>query len=363
MNLDLKNKYMRMAINLAKKGINKTGLNPIVGAVLVKNKKVIGKGFHSNFGGDHAEIVAIKDAENKKHNIKNSILFVTLEPCCHTNKKTPPCVDTIIKKGIKEVYFLEYDINPKVNGKGIKKLHSNKVKVSHLKIKNSLQLINRGFEKINLQNRPFITLKICSSLDGRIYSLNSRSKNIGDKIQRTHSNKIRKNYDSILIGVNTIINDNPKLNFRGVSHKKVVQPTPIILDSNLRSPIESKIFQFKDYKPIIFCKSSVSKKKSLAFEAIGVKLVKLETIKPKIVIKKIMQLNFQRILIEGGSKVFSSFLKENLWDEMMIYYSKIFIGKESLGISDSINSGYELKNEKIDRIEKIGNSVLVKILQ
>ena len=335
MNLDLKNKYMRMAINLAKKGINKTGLNPIVGAVLVKNKKVIGKGFHSNFGGDHAEIVAIKDAENKKHNIKNSILFVTLEPCCHTNKKTPPCVDTIIKKGIKEVYFLEYDINPKVNGKGIKKLHSNKVKVSHLKIKNSLQLINRGFEKINLQNRPFITLKICSSLDGRIYSLNSRSKNIGD----------------------------PKLNFRGVSHKKVVQPTPIILDSNLRSPIESKIFQFKDYKPIIFCKSSVSKKKSLAFEAIGVKLVKLETIKPKIVIKKIMQLNFQRILIEGGSKVFSSFLKENLWDEMMIYYSKIFIGKESLGISDSINSSYELKNEKIDRIEKIGNSVLVKILQ
>ena len=111
---------MTQAFDLAKEGLNKTGLNPLVGALIVKNGKIIGKGFHNEFGGDHAEIVAIKDAEKKKYNVKNSSLFVTLEPCCHKNKKTPPCTDMIINKGFKKVYFGSYDPNPLVNKRGLK---------------------------------------------------------------------------------------------------------------------------------------------------------------------------------------------------------------------------------------------------
>ncbi len=186
-----------MAISLAKKGINKTGSNPIVGAIIVKNNRVIGKGFHSDFGGDHAEIVAIKDAESKGYSVKGSTLFVTLEPCCHTNKKTPPCVNAIISKGIKQVYFLEYDINPKVNGNGVKKLESNKIKVSQINLKNNLKEINRGFESIKINNRPFVTLKICTSLDSKIYTNQISNNSIGDEIQRKHANNIIKNYDAI----------------------------------------------------------------------------------------------------------------------------------------------------------------------
>ena len=360
MDLNQKKKYMKMAINLAKKGINKTGSNPIVGAVIVKNKKIIGKGFHSDFGGDHAEIVAIKDAETRRNSVKGSTLFVTLEPCCHTNKKTPPCVNTIISKGIEQVYFLEYDINPKVNGNGIKKLKSNKIKVSQIGLKNKLKEINRGFESIKINKRPFVTLKICSSLDSKIYSDQISNNSIGDKTQRGHANNLRQNYDAILVGVNTIIKDNPKLNYRG-KNNKVKQPTPIIMDSNLKTPLESRVLKNKLQKPIIFCKFSVSDKKIKTYESNKIIVIKLKKISPKSILKELLKLNFQRVLVEGGGSVFTSFLKENVWDEMLIYYSKIFIGKSGLGLSDTMDELNKIKGKKIDKIDIVGNSILVRI--
>ena len=360
MDLNQKKKYMKMAISLAKKGINKTGSNPIVGAIIVKNNRVIGKGFHSDFGGDHAEIVAIKDAESKGNSVKGSTLFVTLEPCCHTNKKTPPCVNAIINKGIKQVYFLEYDINPKVNGNGVKKLESNKIKVSQINLKNNLKEINRGFESIKINNRPFVTLKICTSLDSKIYTNQISNNSIGDEKQRKHANDIRKNYDAILVGINTIIKDNPKLNYRG-KNIMVKQPTPIIMDSNLRIPIESNVLKNKSQKPIIFCATSASEKKIKILESNKIMVIKLKKISPKNILKHLLRLNFQRLLVEGGGSVFSSFLKENLWDEMLIYYSKIFIGKSGLGLSDTMDELNKIKEKKIDKINKIGNSILVRI--
>tara|TARA_B000000441_G_C21718555_1_gene337519 strand:+ start:88 stop:519 length:432 start_codon:yes stop_codon:yes gene_type:complete len=141
----------------------------------------------------------------------------------------------------------------------------------------------------------------------------------------------------------------------------VKQPTPIIMDSNLRIPIESNVLKNKSQKPIIFCATSAPEKKIKILESNKIIVIKLKKISPKNILKHLLRLNFQRLLVEGGGSVFSSFLKENLWDEMLIYYSKIFIGKSGLGLCDTMDELNKIKEKKIDKINKIGNSILVRI--
>ena len=363
MNQKQKEIYMKKAIRIAHKGINNTGLNPIVGAVLVKNNKVIGQGYHEKITGNHAEVNAILNAESKGEKISGATLFVTLEPCCHKSKKTPPCVDYIIQKGIKKVIFLEYDVNPKVNGKGVKILEKNKLKVEQIFIKNSLDEINRGFKKSITDKIPFISLKLCVSFDGKIFSNKLKNNLIGDFIQKKHSNELRKNYDSILVGVNTIIKDNPELTYRGKINKYNIQPIPIVLDSKLRTPKNSKILSNPEIKPIFIVKTSVSKKKEEDFKKLGVKIIKLPNLSPNAILKALNKLELQRLLIEGGAKVFSSFLESNLWDEIILYYSNIFIGNEGVNMTSKFKKIIKLKEENLNRFKKVGNNYMIILKQ
>ena len=202
---------MRYAFSLAKKGRKSTGINPMVGAIIVKNKKIIGKGFHEKFGGPHAEVNAIIDAEKKGHDLTGSTLITTLEPCSHKSKKTPPCTNIIIDRGIKKVFYGSLDLNPKVNGKGIAKLKKNNIETIYINYEKQNNELNRGYFKIIRNNQPYVTLKICMSLDGMIFNNTLKSNQIGDSAQLKHSNNLRLLYDSILVGINTVIKDNPSL--------------------------------------------------------------------------------------------------------------------------------------------------------
>jgi diaminohydroxyphosphoribosylaminopyrimidine deaminase/5-amino-6-(5-phosphoribosylamino)uracil reductase len=183
------NSFMKKAFALAKKGRGSTGLNPMVGAVLIKDNKVIGKGFHKEFGGPHAEVVAIADAESRGNDVTSSTLVTSLEPCCHKGKKTPPCTDLIIEKKIKKVIYGSIDQNPKVKGRGIADLRRHRIETVFLDYEKENRLLNRGFLKVVAKNRPFVTLKICMTLDGMIFNKVSGSPNIGDEELLTHSNK------------------------------------------------------------------------------------------------------------------------------------------------------------------------------
>ena len=347
--------YMDRAFSLAKKGQNATGSNPMVGAVLVRNNKIIGEGYHESFGGPHAEVNAITNAESKGRKVSGSTLYVTLEPCSHKDKKTPPCTDLLIKKKIKQVIFGSLDPNPKVNGNSIQILKKNKIRTKYLDNELKNFKINRGFKKLITSKIPFVTLKICMSLDGMIFDLNSKNNSIGDSDQLRHSNALRKDFESILIGVGTVLVDDPKLTYRG--KQVITQPRPIILDSNLRTPIDSNIVKLRN-KPLILTKKEPKNRKFKLLDSSGCNLVSMKELTPKRVLRQSGKANIKKVLIEGGGKVFTSFLSSNLWDELVIYYSPKFLGNSGMLLTEQLNKNYLIKDRKCTT-KKIGESIML----
>ena len=348
---------MRYAFSLAKKGRKSTGINPMVGAIIVKNKKIIGKGFHEKFGGPHAEVNAIIDAEKKGHDLTGSTLITTLEPCSHKSKKTPPCTNIIIDRGIKKVFYGSLDLNPKVNGKGIAKLKKNNIETIYINYEKQNNELNRGYFKIIRNNQPYVTLKICMSLDGMIFNNTLKSNQIGDSAQLKHSNNLRLLYDSILVGINTVIKDNPSLTYRGNKLKNISQPRPVILDSDLRIPLKCNIIKLNN-KPIIFTKINKDSIKAKKLSSLGCSIETVKNLSPKTILSRLVKNNLQSTLVEGGGKVFTTFLKSNMFDEVILYYSPTFIGNSGLNICNSLEKKYNLKM-KLESARKIGDTIMV----
>ncbi|MFH0917968.1 MAG: bifunctional diaminohydroxyphosphoribosylaminopyrimidine deaminase/5-amino-6-(5-phosphoribosylamino)uracil reductase RibD, partial [Candidatus Omnitrophota bacterium] len=226
--------YMGLALKLALKAKGKTSPNPLVGALVVKAGKIIGRGFHAKAGFAHAEIVALDEAAKMA---KGATLYVTLEPCAHTGR-TPPCINRIIGSGIKEVVVGMIDPNPLNNGKGIALLKQSNIKVRVGALGEQLKEINESFIKYITLRIPFITVKVAESLDGRIATRTGDSKWITSDKSRAFAHRIRKDYDAIMVGVNTVLRDNPSLN-AWFSQKKLIK---IIVDSNLSISENSNIF-------------------------------------------------------------------------------------------------------------------------
>ncbi len=355
-----KTDFMKTALRLAKKGLNRTGSNPMVGAVIVKNNKIIGKGFHEKFGGSHAEVNAINNAEERGSSVANSTMFVTFEPCCHFKKKTPPCAQLIAKKGIKKVVISMKDPNPKVNGRGIKFLKKNQIETEVGTYEVESKELNKGFASLIKKKRPFVTLKICTSMDGKIYDIGGNNDNIGDRLQRKHANELRKEFDSVLVGVNTIIRDNPQLNYRGNRKNSIQQPRPIVLDSYLRTPLTSKIV-IRGNRPIIFTKISPTSKKFKALVKAGCEIVTLDVLDPKKILKKLPSLGIQRVLIEGGGKIFSNFLESKLWDELIIYYSPKFLGEAGLSLTHNLRTKFLINQNSEIKVKRVGRCLMLRI--
>ncbi len=329
--------YFRLAISLAEKGRGYTLSNPLVGCVIVKDKKIIATGYHKKYGGDHAEIEAIKKVKDKNL-LENASLFVTIEPCCHYGK-TPPCTTAIIENRIKQVYVGIYDPNPLVYKKGVALLKKKGIKVEVGFLEEEIRKQNEVYFKYIREKKPFVFVKAATTLDGKIATLNYESKWITDEILRKEGNRLRCYCDAILCGITTILKDNPFLTCRVFKNKKMKK---IILDPHLK--ISEKANVFKEDNVIIFYHKE-NKEKIRILKDKGAELIRLDLkgnfFDWKEILKELYKRNIAALLIEGGAKTISSALKAKIVDKIYLFYAPKIMGK---GISFSDGLSYNLKN-------------------
>ena len=347
--------YMGLALKLALKAKGKTSPNPLVGALLVKSGRIIGSGFHAKAGMSHAEVIALDHAGKKA---RGATLYVTLEPCAHTGR-TPPCVNRIIESRVKEVVIGMIDPNPLNNGRGVALLKQNNIKVRVGVLSEQLKKINESFIKYITTRIPFITVKVGQSLDGRIATRSGDSKWITSDKSRAYAHKIRKDYDAIMVGVNTVLRDNPSLNV-WFSQKKLIK---IIVDSNLSVPENSNIFSGDAQVIIITLPSRPGqetenrKKLSAKAKILEVK-EKAGQINLRDALKKLAGLQISNIIVEGGGTLIGSLFDEKLVDKILFFISpKIIGGKDAVssvmgnGIK-RIDQAIKLRDLKIRRFDE-----------
>ncbi len=319
--------YMELAIKQALKAKGKTSPNPLVGALVVKDGRIIGKGYHEKAGLPHAEIIALEEAGK---NAKGGTVYVTLEPCTHFGR-TPPCVDRIVQAGIKHVVIGMIDPNPVNNGKGVDILRTQGVTVEVGYCEDKLRSMNEAFIKYMTKRLPMVTVKAAQSLDGRIATRTGESKWITSDLSRSYSHRMRQYYDGIMVGVNTVLRDNPKLNAWFTDR----HPVKIIVDSELSTPQQANIFSGPSQ--VIVATVAVAPgqqtenrvelaKKARVLEVKG----RAGQINLKDMLKKLAQLEITSILVEGGGTLIGSLFDEKLVDKVMFFISpKIIGGKEA----------------------------------
>jgi len=347
--------FMNLAMQLALKGKGKTSPNPMVGALVVKNARIVGRGYHEKAGASHAEIIALDEAGKYA---KGATLYVTLEPCVHFGR-TPPCVDRIIKSGIKEVIVGMIDPNPVNNGRGINILKQHKIKVKVGFLEESLRKMNEVFIKYISKRMPFVTVKVAQSLDGKIATSRGDSKWITSDKSRAYAHRIRCNFDAIMVGVNTVLRDNPKLD-AWFSRK---QPIKIVVDSQLSTSQDANIFSAKSQVIIVTLPARAGQETENR-EILSRKAKILEVkekagqINLKDMMKKLARLEITNILVEGGGTLIGALFDEGLADKILFFISpKIIGGKEAIssvmgrGIS-RIDNAIRLKNIKLRRFQE-----------
>ena len=322
---------MQRALELANKAKGRTSPNPMVGAVIVKGYRIISEGYHKKAGTPHAEIVALKKAGNKA---KDATMFVTLEPCCHTDKRTPPCTKAIIASGIKKVIIATNDPNPKVSGKGIKELRKAGIETEVGILRSEAKHLNESYNKFIIKKKPFVVLKIAQSLDGKIATAKGESKWITGKTARKHVHQLRNDLDAVLVGIGTVMKDDPSLDCRLRGGR---DPYRIIVDSGLRIPLKSKVLGYSDNKTIIATTNKASKRKIEQITALGVTVLVIKSksgmVNLKALMKELGKLDITGVMIEGGSSIASSAISSEIVDRVMF-----FVAPKIIGGTDSISS-------------------------
>lgn len=319
------NYYMREAVRLAKKGIGKTSSNPMVGAVIIANGKIIGRGYHQRYGDYHAEVNAIKDASD---NIKGSTLYITLEPCCH-HGKTPPCVETLIKKKIKRVVIGTLDPNPRVNGKGVEILKSNGIEVDVGVLEDKCQQLNECYFKFVKSGIPYVTVKYAQTLDGRIATKAGDSRWISSETSRKYAHYLRSINDCVIVGVGTVTADNPELTVR---HVKGKNPLRVIVDSKLRIPLKSHVLRGNNSQDtVVATTSKAPPEKANAIKDLGAGILKIKKDKRdrvdlKSLLKELGKRDIISVMVEGGPDIITSLLKAELVDKMIIITAPKILG-------------------------------------
>ncbi len=321
-------KFMREALRLARKGEGAVSPNPLVGAVIVKNGKIIGRGWHRQSGLAHAEIEALEDCKRKGNSARGAKMYVNLEPCArkYEGKKTPPCCEAIIKSGISEVVMGCEDPNPKAGGGGAL-LRKNGISVKKNILRERCEDINEIFFKHIKTGLPFVILKLSASVDGKIATRAGDSKWIGNDAQRKIAHGIRKKCDSVLVGIETVLKDNPRLDARLV--KTVRQPACVVADTNLRIPPDAKLLGRKNV--IIAVGAGAEKKKIKLMQNRGIDILTVgkssgRGISMRSLMKKLSRKGIKSVLIEGGGAIAASALREKIVDKMVFFYSPLIIG-------------------------------------
>lgn len=350
--------YMKLAIELAKKGGGHVNPNPMVGAVIVKDDCIIGQGYHEKFGGLHAERNALKNCRDSP---MGATLYVTLEPCCHYGK-TPPCTEAIINSGIKRVVIGTLDCNPIVSGKGVKILEEKNIQVDVGILEGECKKLIKVFRKYVTKKLPYVFMKYAMTMDGKIATYANHSKWISGEEARKKVHQLRHNVGAIMVGVNTIIQDDPLLTCRLENGKN---PIRIVCDTNLRTPISSKIIRTaKDVKTYI-ATSSVDENKIGLYRNYGCEILNIEKKDKHVDLVKLMQclgdMHIDSLLLEGGSAINWSALEQQIVDEVQVYIApKVFGGSGKSPIS---GKGVAFPNDafmlKPYAFSKVGNDYLI----
>lgn len=358
---------MKIALTLAKRGIGKTSPNPAVGAVIVKGGRIIGKGYHKKAGLAHAEINALLKAGAKA---KGADMYVTLEPCNHFGK-TPPCTDAIIKAGIKRVFIGMEDPNPLIQGNGARQLRNAGITVESRILEDKCKDINEAYIKYITAKIPFVTLKLASTIDGRIATCTGESKWITGLTSRMFVHRMRANADAVMVGIGTILKDNPELTTRFVKGK---DPVKIVVDSKLRIPPGARVLNSGEGGIIVATTKersqrsevrSQKEKRIKSLQAKGVDILLLPSQNGVVDLKALMRELGKReitsLIIEGGSTLAASAIKQGIIDKATIFTAPKILGKEGLPMIGDLAIRRLKHAIRLSRFEckRLGEDILV----
>ena len=332
---------MSIALKLAHRGIGKVSPNPAVGCVIVKNNTIISRGWTQPGGRPHAENIAIN---NSRESLKGAVMYVTLEPCVHYGK-TPPCVDLIIKSEISKVIVAIADPDQRVNGKGMVKLKESGIKVKYGICKTQAKQLNIGYFYAKILGRPYITVKLATTVDGKIATQNGESKWITNELSRKFGHKLRAQNDAIMIGSMTLIKDNPLLNCR-LPGLELYSPVKIIADNKEKLNDSHSVLKGKEV--LTFTRGDKIDKLYYEIESKTLENGNIDLVSG---VKSIAKYGINRLLIEGGGKLVSSLLKDNIVDQIIWIRSNTMAGGDSIPAIQSLGVHHISELYKLKLIE------------
>lgn len=317
-------KFMRRCFELAKRGAGFVSPNPMVGAVIVKNGKIIGEGYHRLFGGNHAEVDAFN---NCIENPEGADMYINLEPCSHTNKKTPPCAPLVINRKIKRLFVSNTDPNPLVSGKGIKLIEESGIEVNTGILEEEGKEINKFFFKFITKGVPYVTIKTAVSQDGFISKEKGKQTWITGEETKEYVHKLRSEYDAVLVGAKTVKIDNPLLNVRAVKGRN---PIRVILDGRLSIPANSHVILTADEERTIILTSARTETIE-RFNNNGAEIIQLTArennyIPLNQVLCELGKLKISSLLVEGGAEIFTQFIQTKLANELHLIEAPVKFG-------------------------------------
>lgn len=351
----LQTAMMQRALHLAASAGNTTSPNPKVGCVIAHGEQIVGEGFHVQAGAPHAEVHALRQAGDLA---RGATAYVTLEPCSHTGK-TPPCANALIDAGVAEVICAMVDPNPQVSGQGLARLQAASIHTAHGLLSEQTQALNRGFLSRIQLNRPFVTLKLAASLDGKTALANGDSQWITGAAARADVHKERAARNAIITGSGTVLADNPQLNVRGTTCLK--QPVRVVLDRQLRSPASAQIFDTTVAPTWLFTAAELD---TSAYSARGVRCFAWEDAQAadslKFILHTLAQEGINEAWVEAGATLSAAFMQQDCVDELVLYQAPKILGKHAMDLLPLQADAHVLTQEsqwQTSSIEIVGNDI------
>ena len=355
--------YMAQALSLARLALGQVSPNPAVGALIVNNDEIVGQGYTQPPGSDHAEIVALKQASERA---RGGVMYVTLEPCCHYGR-TPPCTQAIIAAGIREVYLATLDANHLVSGRGKEELEEAGIKVHLGEHEAEARQINEGYLKFITEGTPFVTAKFAISLDGKIATRSGDSKWITSEAARKQAHQLRYINDAIMVGVNTVLIDDPRLTVRCNSKSGTVnkQPLRVIVDSNGHTPLTARLFA-EPGRTLLALGRTLRPGEKAAFTRLGAEILELPSIDGRVDLRGLLKALGERgitsVLVEGGGILLGSLFDIGLADKVIAFIAPIIIGgKEARTAVAGRGVDNVVDSLRLDRVtvEGLGEDLIV----
>jgi diaminohydroxyphosphoribosylaminopyrimidine deaminase/5-amino-6-(5-phosphoribosylamino)uracil reductase len=358
---------MRLALRLAAKGRGTTSPNPMVGAVVVNRGRIVGRGFHVRPGHPHAEIIALRRAGVRA---QGASLYVTLEPCCHVEKRTPPCVPAVIRSGVRRVVVAAHDPNPRVKGKGVAALRRAGLSLTVGIAKPEAEELNRAYNHWIETQRPYVILKAGMTLDGQIATASGEAKWITSARSRREVHQLRSQVDAILVGIGTVLSDDPSLTARiGSQFKKLAvrQPLRIVVDSQLRIPLHARVLSNQEAaKTVVATTDSAPVVRRRALQKRGIEVLTIaregKWVSLRALMRKLGTRGVTSLLVEGGSELNAAMLKAKLVQRIQLYIAPTLLGggnaKGVIGGKSPARLGQAIKLRNM-RTRSVGRDLVV----